>query len=646
MASRRSPWIATLALVATAVFAAEPPPVETYGALPQVDMLEISPDGTRIARRIVKQGRDLVIVQELATGQMVSGANAEEVNPRWLNFVDNDHLVMVASAALLPGAVGSRFEYSSAFSLDLNTGDIRKLLDKARGLYPYQGGLGRIIGRSPGEPIVYMPAYASGEGTRPYYVLYAASLDKRRVRTIARGTAHTRDWFLDESGREIVREDFNDRTNLFQVWALNEKGRTDRVIYEEETDRPPFSIMGVTPARDALVILADSAETDGLAYFLMSIANGEITGPILERDGLGVERVIMDIDRVVHGVEFEGFLPAYAFFDETLDKRVATILRRLPDTSARLVSWSSDFNKLVFEVSGGSNSGAYLLFEEGEAEPTMLAQIRPDIAAEHVATTKIISYEARDGLAIPALVTGKKDVLKAGDAPLIVMPHGGPESHDRFVFDWQAQVFASRGYVVLQPQFRGSTGFGSDFLFAGRGQWGKSMQTDLDDGVRHLVNEGTVDPARVCIVGASYGGYAALAAGAFSPDMYRCVVAVAPVTDLRRMLRSERSDHGSRHWVIDYWEELYGAEVSEKDVLRSISPALHAEKFEAPVLLIHGKKDTVVTIEQSKVMHKALQKANKDVTFIQLEGEDHWLTQAETRLETLQAMAEFIDEHL
>ena len=172
------------------------------------------------------------------------------------------------------------------------------------------------------------------------------------------------------------------------------------------------------------------------------------------------------------------------------------------------------------------------------------------------------------------------------------------------------------------------------------------MQSDLDDGVDFLVEQGIADPQRVCMFGASYGGYAALAAGAFSPDKYRCIVAFAPVADLRRMLSQERRERGRDNWALDYWEGLYGAEASEKEELKALSPVFHADAFKAPVLLIHGKKDTVVRIDQSKAMNKALRKAGKDVTFIQLKGEDHWLTQEDTRIEMLRAAAEFIERHL
>ena len=168
-------------------------------------------------------------------------------------------------------------------------------------------------------------------------------------------------------------------------------------------------------------------------------------------------------------------------------------------------------------------------------------------------------------------------------------------------------------FVEFQPQYRGSDGFGHDHLVAGEGE---------------------------------YGGYAALAAGAFSSDMYRCIVSIAGVSDIPKKMSRARSTRGSDDWGIDFWEGLYGVEVSEKDILRSISPAYHAESFQAPVLLLHGVRDTRVNVGQSTRMYRALRKAGKDVTFIKLQGEDHWLTKEETRIEALQATAEFIEQHL
>ena len=273
---------------------------------------------------------------------------------------------------------------------------------------------------------------------------------------------------------------------------------------------------------------------------------------------------------------------------------------------------------------------------------------RDDIPVEAVGQVLAISYPARDGLNIPAILTLPAGVGSAdlANLPMVVMPHGGPSSYDGVTFDWMAQYFANRGYLVLQPNFRGSDGYGRSFLHAGYGQWGAKMQDDVSDGVAAMIAEGLVDPARVCIVGASYGGYSALAGGAFTPDLYRCVVAVAPVSDLRKMISDVSSDLGSRHWVVDYWKDLMGDPKSPTVDIDAISPANSAAAFKAPVLLIHGKNDTVVPFSQSEVMQRALEKAGKPVQFIRLDGEDHWLSEGDTRIQTLRAMADFVEANI
>ena len=626
--------------------ASELPPLEAYGRLPMMDMLELSPSGTRAASRITHGGRDLVMVIDMETADFVTGMDAAEVNPRWLRWISEDKLVLVAGETVRTRAVRSAFDYSMAYSFDVGTKDIRVLLRRAPDIYPYQSGLGRIVGRDPALNTVFMPAFTGSSGSRPTGGIYAVRLDKGRDKLIAKGNWHTVDWFLDADNKPLVREDFNDDDNVHRLWLVDERGRDETLLYERQGELRAYSVVGLTAERNALVLLTSSERTGQRSYYLMSMADGEIVGPVLSKEGSDIRYVIADANRIVYGVEYAGFKPTYQFFDKELNDRVAAIQRMLPEVAAQLVSWSDDFERLVFEIAGGWSSGAYVMFEKGNPSPRLIGRFREEITDEFVVPTEIIEYPARDGLPIPALVTARKDVREAGNAPLIVMPHGGPESHDRLGFNWKVQYFASRGFVVLQPQFRGSTGFGYDHNVAGEGEWGGKMQTDLDDGVLHLVDQGLANPERVCMVGSSYGGYAALAAGAFSPDMYKCVAAVAPVSDLRRTLGRQKSRRGRDSWVIDYWERQFGAEASEKEVLREISPAFHAESFKAPVLLIHGEKDTVVHIDQSKVMHKALRKAGKDVEFVKLKGEDHWLTQEETRIETLRLLAAFIDEHL
>ena len=223
--------------------------------------------------------------------------------------------------------------------------------------------------------------------------------------------------------------------------------------------------------------------------------------------------------------------------------------------------------------------------------------------------------------------------------PLVVLPHGGPASRDRAGFNWWAQALASRGYGVLQVNYRGSDDLGYAFMARGFGEWGRKMQTDLSDGVRHLATKGIVDPARVCIVGGSYGGYAALAGVAFDHGVYRCAVSVAGVSDLHKMVQWSAAGLGRQDRVTQqYWARYMGA----VETWDAVSPALHADAVNAPVLLIHGSDDTVVPFAQSAAMEGALRRAGKPVELITLKSEDHGLSRGATRLEMLRATVDFL----
>lgn len=625
--------------------AQEPPPLEAYGKLPRFGLYALSPSGKLAAARMVEDDYDAIIVIDVDEREQVAGVDASAVKPRRIQFVDEDKVVLIAGQTVRRRNVkGRSYYYGHAYTFDLEAGKVRALMERARNLYPHQGGLGRIIGRDPDSPTIYMPAYVGPDN--PGYGIYAVRLDQSREDLIARGDKTTIDWFLGKDAKPIVREDFDDKENLHRIWLVDEEGGDPSLVFERATEIRSYSTVGVTADRDALVLLSSSRASGARSYYLLSLVDGSINGPVLAREGLDIARVITDINRVVYGVEYAGFKPSYAFFDDDLDSRVSIAQQRLKGVASHLVSWNADFSRLLFRIEGGWSSGAYVVFDKDDPEPVVLGMTRPAITREFVAPVEIFDYEARDGRIIPALLTGHAEVREAGNAPLIVMPHGGPRSHDEFGFDWMPQYFASRGYLVLQPQFRGSTGFGHDHMTAGTGEYGGKMLSDIDDGVLHLIDEGIVNPERVCAVGVSYGGYAVLAAGAFSAELYRCIVSIAGVSDIPKKMSRVKSTRGGDNMSIDYWEQFYGAEISDKAVLRSISPAYHSESFQAPVLLIHGEHDTSVHIEQSKRMNRALRKAKKDVTFIKLKGEDHWLTKEASRIETLRAVAEFIEQHL
>ncbi|MEL7186225.1 MAG: alpha/beta fold hydrolase [Pseudomonadota bacterium] len=623
-------------------------PIEAYGSLPRDSLVALSPDGTRYAKRMVQGGRDVIVAVDVATNEFVKAVNAEEVKPTSIQFLTNDTLLLKAGATTSERWVQNAYEHTSAYEFNLESGDVNVLLRNATDLYPYQSGLGRVLGLSDDGDALFMPAFMfDNRGSRtgaPTYGFYEVRFGDRRERVRERGSENTIDWFVDDQGKPIIREDFNDGRNEYRLWRYTD-GKRELLYSEDDVESAALSIVGIMPSREALVIREEADNEDVDNYYAMSIEDGTVSGPILGRDDVDIQHVITDENRVVIGARYAGFKPSYQFLDPELDARVRGIQERFGDISVSLVDWSADFKRLLFHLSGSITAGSYVIMEDVDSRPIPVAVSRPDMSAENIAHVIISEYPARDGLTIPMLVTGTADVINRGNAPLIVLPHGGPASHDSYRFDWRAQYFASRGYIVLQPQFRGSTGFGEAHRAAGFGEWGRKMQTDLDDGVQVLVDEQIVDPDRVCIVGSSYGGYAALAAGAFSPFPYRCVVSLNGVTDLVEQLQQERREHGRRSAVLDYWERQMGGSLQEKEQLEEISPAMHADKFRAPVLLIHGKDDTIVLPEQSRRMQRALKKANKAVTYEILKGEDHWLREAETRMRSLELMSDFIEKH-
>jgi dipeptidyl aminopeptidase/acylaminoacyl peptidase len=230
--------------------------------------------------------------------------------------------------------------------------------------------------------------------------------------------------------------------------------------------------------------------------------------------------------------------------------------------------------------------------------------------------------------------------------PTIVLPHGGPASYDTIGFDWLPQYFTSRGYLVVQPQFRGSEGFGTVHKKKGHGELGRKMQDDLTDAVNMLVQEGKTDPERVCIVGWSYGGYAALAGAAFTPELYKCVVSINGLSDISSMLKDDRQKYGDDHWVVSYFDKIISKGKLDEDHIDNISPINSVENIKAPVLLIHGERDLVVPFSQSEDMFDEMKDAEKQVTFIELEDGNHHLSNAKNRVKALEAIDKFLKKHI
>ena len=336
------------------------------------------------------------------------------------------------------------------------------------------------------------------------------------------------------------------------------------------------------------------------------------------------------------GLVYERDDTTVVWFDAGWRQRFDAIGKALPGATNVPISWSRDGNVVVLVSTSPTTVPTYYLYDATAKKLVKFGAGYPEIPPTSVVERRPVTYTARDGMSIPAYLA----VPRGGDAkhlPTVILPHGGPYLRDTGGFDYWVQFFVSRGYAVLQPNFRGSTGYGTAHLRAGYEQWGEKMQDDVIDGVDWLIAQGITDPTRVCIVGGSYGGYVALVAAYKTPQKFRCAVDFAGVADLNAM-------------VLNMYQYRFGdlarARVQRGNALSANSPIEHVADIGVPLLIVHGDQDRTVFIEQSVELDAALQAANKPHQFILQPGGDHHLSRASQRLQLFEAMDKFLHEHL
>jgi dipeptidyl aminopeptidase/acylaminoacyl peptidase len=352
----------------------------------------------------------------------------------------------------------------------------------------------------------------------------------------------------------------------------------------------------------------------------------------------------VDVTNLIHigrrsrivGVSYTTDKTYAAYFDKGLEKLTAALSNALPDhPNVRIVDSSVDENKLLIRVSRDNNPGSYYLFDKTSHELRPLFMAREELDTVKLAEVTPISFTAGDGTKVPAYITYPPGKEKEKGLPAIVMPHGGPGSRDVWGFDWYAQFYANRGFVVFQPNFRGSTGFG-DAWYVNNGfrSWPIAIGDVLDAG-RWLVSQGIANPSKLAIVGWSYGGYAALQSAITDSTVFKAVVATAPVTDLNDLKEESRG-----------WTDFALVSQFVGEGARAASPAQNADKIKVPVLLFHGQMDRNVAINESRHMDKSLTAAKVPHELVTWEELDHQLVDSKARAEMLRKSEEFLRKNL
>ena len=642
------------AAMAFAGGAAHAAPLEAYGKLPAMENIAISPDGTKIAFAQPVNGRQAVVVDQLNPGAVVAEMPPTEQKVRALKWADNTHLLVIKSYSGFSGTeISSAFsEWYLAYSFDVAKKRVTPLFghqDVGPGSKIQSGQTLNAVSGMPdvrtikGRTMVFAHgvAFLDRAGVS---ALLSANLDDGQQTVVenALQANQSRNWWLDDAGATLVQTTYDQKTH---DWILRlKRNGTWADVYSVKALNETPEVRGFSP--DGKSLLVQTIKDDGSAQTQpVALADGALGAPLPQYDSF--DGLLHDPDnrRVIGGVKI-GLEPTYVFFDAKDQALWEGVLKAFDGEQVDLMSWSQDRGKMVVRVTGVRHGVVFAVVDVVSRKVQLIGSEYAGITPDDVADVSIASYKAADGTKIDAFLT-----LPTGrdpkNLPLIVLPHGGPGARDDAGFDWWAQALASRGYAVLQPQFRGSADLGWDLEKAGFGEWGRKMQSDLSDGVRALAKAGLIDPKRVCIVGASYGGYAALAGVTLEQGVYRCAVSYAGIADMHRMIGGQWAawidadkSSGAR-----YLDRFVGAKDPTDAVYDKISPLRYVNDVNVPVLLIHGRSDTVVPYEQSVLMEAAMKKANKAVEFTTLDGEDHWLSRDATRQQMLQATVAFVEKN-
>ncbi|MFP3944980.1 MAG: alpha/beta hydrolase family protein [Alphaproteobacteria bacterium] len=666
MAYRLGARLSAIFLICTVILcgpAQAAPPAEAFGSLPTFGDAEISPDGRRIAMLQTFKGRTVATIYKVGAPQ---GTRPVIINPgqgkvRSIRWATNDRLLIWMSIThkMGGGRQAETYEVRRILSMKADGSDSAFLFRDSDFQYVLNAPF--LLSSLPDDPNHILMFQIDAEryerggvkkgsniprsGFRGLSV-YRVNVNDGRAEKVESAWKTTGKWLVDSNATVRVRIDEDHRMTIL---ARGPQGGDFKQIaqYDDEDPRSGMSFRGFGTDPNTVYVTA-RRDTDRLGVYTYDLSAAKVSGKAFLHDRFDVDGVIRDwhTDRIV-GATYTAHMPEATYWDPAwaaLQKRLEGVFK---GRTVSIVSVSRDRNAVIFLVETPGNPGTYYLYEANAKRVSPLGPRYEGLAEKDLGTVKPLTYEARDGLTIPAYLTlppGKE----AKDLPLVVLPHGGPAARDDQSFHWWASFYASRGYAVLQPNYRGSEGYGKKFVEAGYGEFGGKMQDDLTDGVKHLVAQDIADPERVCIVGGSYGGYAALAGAAFTTDVYACAVSVNGVSDLVLMMGEavRRRDVQVGFYSVDYWQKWLGDRYRAQDQMKAASPALHADRVGAPVLLIHGKDDTVVPFLHSEKMANALREAGKPHKLIELEGEDHGLSRADSRIRVLKETESFLKEHI
>jgi dipeptidyl aminopeptidase/acylaminoacyl peptidase len=614
--------------------AAAPPPVESYARLPQFRHIALSPSGKRLAWEEDGKESRKVTVLDVASGKTLATIPLGD-HLRDLHWSDETTVLMSVSAARnveVSNLSHRLYEFRRLLKYDIESKHSCMLLMEGGDRY-YVTAADLLASRVAKAGTVAMSSWDWSLSAptrtesrlaerRRVWVYNAFSVDTRTCRgtLLHEGTPETIGWVVDAAGQPVVRADWNfDRRR----YSLLVKEATSWRTLLTRDNLGTMELGGLSA--DGKSIMAIGRTEDGHASLWSIPLQGSAPKALIDDPAVEVTKFVFnDFSDVAIGVELGGSRPEVRWLDDQARQRAEALKKTFKDGSVRTVSHSQDFSRVVVEVESPTEAPTLYLVDFASGKADVVGEPYPELAKAPLPTTQQVSYATEDGKTILADLTlptsGEQKNL-----PTIVLSPGDSEDRDYDQFDWLVQFLVSRGYAVLQPQLRGSPR--------------SAMRNDIADAARFLVSRGIADPRHLCVVGTGYGAHTALTSATLGPvGLYSCAVGINGIYDLTDYLSYLEKYLDDRSLTLQFWRERVGTAADAEVADSALAKA--ARLTPIPVLLIHAEQDTVTPLAQSEQLSRSM--AGRPVRLLALANDDHYLSNASSRLTLLNELETFL----
>lgn len=634
-----------LSLLTAGAYAQNQLPVEVYASLPNFRNVKMSPNAQQIGYLTHSEGRIVLVLENIDGTDRVAIPPVEHADVMTFHWANDKRVLVVYEMAGSWTGLSGKYTMTRLIGVDRDGRNANWIVKNHE--VSKTGTLGgkielnpaqfqhRIPDTLPNDPDhILLSLDADHDGANEVRKLNVYTGDYKIVQPDQRGIQN---WYVDHTGEIRYGNGYIGGTS--QQTSVLKDGNGKWMPLRKSEWAETYDVRGFSADQNVIYVSGPSQHgTVGL--YKLALSSGEIVETVFEDEVHSLGSVLFhpETDQPV-GYTYIGEGTTTVYFDKTMQKIQAAIDKALPETSNHIYSKAKGAHTYLIFSSSSRDPGVYYWLNFKTKELKVLGPYMHGIDPAQSSPLTPVTMPMRDGTTIPGYVTMPKGRENEKNLPAVVLVHGGPQSRDTSSWNWKAQFLASRGYVVLQPNFRGSTGYGPAFEEAGELQWGGLMQDDVTDATKWLIDSGVADKNKVCIVGSSYGGYASLMGVIKEQGLYACAVSINGVTDLPRMKAEDKyTVLGGRDWVKKIG--LEGA--SDTDV----SPYHRSKDVSAPVLLMSSKDDTRIDYEVSESMHKRLQGLGKESRYVRIEDGGHSMDTAAARLTVLKELEKFLGEYL